>query len=168
MVEAGNTTAACLGFELNLKPYPRVVSRVRRLVEREFTEGGGDPEAVFRLAMVTHELLENAVKYSDGAEVRLEVQLDPTAGHMRARMTNTTSPQHRERLRARVRLLKSAARPSEVYEDLMRRPPKSDGESGLGLARIVSEGGLDLNLEDHGNAITIEASSVPVGSTVHG
>jgi two-component sensor histidine kinase len=167
-VEVGNTRAASLGFELNLKPYPRVVSRVRRLVEREFTEGGGDPEAVFRLAMVTHELLENAVKYSDGAEVRLEVQLDPTGGGMRARMTNTTSPKHRERLRAQVRLLKSAARPSEVYEDLMRRPPKTDGESGLGLARIVSEGGLDLSLEDHGSSITIEASSVRLGSAVHG
>jgi two-component sensor histidine kinase len=168
MVEAGNTTATCLGFELNLKPYPRMVSRIRRLVEREFTEGGGDPEAVFRLAMVTHELLENAVKYSNGADVRLEVQLDPTRGDMRARMTNATSAEHRQRLRARVDLLKGAARPAEIYQDLMRRPAETEGESGLGLARIVSEGGLDLNLEDHEHAVTIEARSVPFGSPVHG
>ncbi len=168
MVEAEISKDACLGFELDLKPHPRMVSRVRRLVEREFTEAGGDPEAVFRLAMVTHELLENAVKYSDGSEVRLEVRLDTVRGNMRARMTNAASAEHRERLRARVGLLKSAAQPSEVYEDLMRRPPKSDGESGLGLARIVSEGHLDLSLEDHGNSVTIEARSVPRGSSVYG
>lgn len=145
-----------------------MVSRVRRLVEREFTESGAAPEAVFRLATATHELLENAVKYSNGAEVRLEVQLDPSGGAMRARMTNATSPKHRERLRARVGLLKSAARPSEIYEDLMRRPPETDDESGLGLARIVSECRLDLNLEDHGQSVTIEARSIPFGSQVHG
>ncbi len=168
MVEAEDTTSASLGFELNLRPHPRMVSRVRRLVEREFTESGGPPEAVFRLAMVTHELLENAVKYSNGPEVHLEVRLNPVAGNMSARMTHATSAEHRDRLRARIGLLKSAARPSEVYEDLMRQRPKTDGESGLGLARIVSEGHLDLSLEDHGGSITIEASSVPLGSTVHG
>jgi hypothetical protein len=160
--------ALSLGFELDLKPHPRMVSRVRRLVEREFAEGGGDSEAVYRLAMVTHELLENAVRYSEGDEVKLEVQLDTTRGQMRARMTNTTSPKHRERLRARIGLLKSAARPSEVYEDLMRRPPRPDGESGLGLARIVSEGHLDLSVEDHGDSVTVEARSVPFGSVAYG
>lgn len=167
-MEAGTTSGDFLGFKLDLKPYPRMVSRVRRLVEREFAEGGADAEAVFRLAMVTHELLENAVKYSNGSEVRLEVQLDTTRGAMRARMTNTTSAKHRARLRARVGMLKRASRPSDIYEILMRRPPKTDGESGLGLARIVSEGQLQLSLEDHGNSVTIEASSLPSGGSAHG
>jgi two-component sensor histidine kinase len=168
VVESGNSTVASLGFELNVKPYPRMVSRVRRLVEREFSEGGGAPEAVFRLAMVTHELLENAVKYSDGSEVHLEVHLDLARGDMLARMTNSASPKHRERLRERVGMLKNAERPSEIYEDLMRLPPETDGESGLGLARIVSEGHLDLSVEDHGDVVTVEASSAPQGRAADG
>jgi anti-sigma regulatory factor (Ser/Thr protein kinase) len=167
MVTAGNTTDLTLGFELRMKPDPRMVSRVRRMVEREFSEGGGDAEAVNRLAMVTHELLANAVKYASSDEVTLEVHLDPTGGEMSARMTNTTSAQHRERLRARVEQLQNSARPSDLAEDWPRRPLLTEGELGLGLARIFMEGHLDLNLEDHGDSITIEASSVKARNALH-
>ena len=57
-----------LSFALKIQPHPRMVSIIRRFVEESFEKLVGDPEAVFRVSLAVHELLENAAKYmvSDG------------------------------------------------------------------------------------------------------
>jgi hypothetical protein len=161
MVVPGPIPPAHLSVELALQPHPRIVSIVRRFVEESFAKLGGDPEAVFCVAMAAHELLENAAKYSTGETVQLEVQLDTSCDSVWTRITNDTTPVHRARLRERVRLLQNAARPFEIYQTLMRRSFRMGEESGLGLARICGEGGLALAMEDSGNSVTIVASSQP-------
>ena len=52
------------GFDLSIDPNPRFVSTVRRFVEEAFDRLSCEPDAVFRVAMTAHELLENAAKYS--------------------------------------------------------------------------------------------------------
>jgi hypothetical protein len=157
-----------MSFELRLQPYPRMVSVVRRFVEQTFAKLGGDPDAVFRVSMAAHELLENAAKYSVGEFVQLEVQLDTSCDHLRTRLTNETTPAHRARLRDRIKLLQGALRPMDLYQTLMRRSFESGEESGLGLARICGEGDLDLSMEDFENTVTIVASSHPPRSDQHG
>jgi anti-sigma regulatory factor (Ser/Thr protein kinase) len=65
-----------LGFcEVSFEKRPELVSIVRRFVSDFYDRTLADPEATSRVALATHELLENAVKYSrDGrAKVRIEV-----------------------------------------------------------------------------------------------
>src|SRR6185436_764691 len=65
-----------LGFcELSFEQKPELVSIVRRFVSDFYHRTLADPDATSRVALATHELLENAVKYSrDGhAKVRIEV-----------------------------------------------------------------------------------------------
>ena len=145
-----------------------MASVIRRLVQESFANLGGDPESVSRLCMATHELLENAAKYSVGESVRLEVEFDLSGGFIRTQLTNETTPVHRARLRDRIRLLQNAEESSDLYQTLMRRSFEVGEESGLGLARICSEGDMALALEEDENTVTIAAHAHPPRNSAHG
>jgi hypothetical protein len=154
-----------LNFELSLEPNPRMVSIVRRFVEETFEKLVGDPEAIFRVSMTAHELLENGAKYAIGKRSVLRLLLEETAGGgatAQIAITNETTPEHVERLRVRIAEINRAEEPFGLYQALMRRSSKLRDESGLGLARIRAEGEMNLGLEVDGNTVTIIArANVP-------
>ena len=134
-----------------------MVSVVRRFVEESFEKVLHDADAVHRLSLAVHELLENAAKYAVGKQTALCVRYEPH-GPASIEMTNETTPEHIARLRARVREIQAAAEPFAHYQALMRRTVGVDEESGLGLARIRAEGDLSLSLQVDGTMVTIIAS----------
>jgi hypothetical protein len=149
-----------LNFELSLEPNPRMVSIVRRFVEETFEKLVGDPEAIFRVSMTAHELLENGAKYAVGRRSVLRLLLEETGdGGATAQIaiTNETTPEHVERLRLRIAEINRAEEPFALYQALMRRSSKLRDESGLGLARIRAEGEMNLGLEVNGTTVTIVA-----------
>ncbi len=138
-----------------------MVSIVRRFVEESFEKLVGDPDAVFRVSLAVHELLENAAKYSVGNKTGLSVYCESTGHAASVTLTNQTTPEHIERLRACIAEIQDSAEPSLLYQTLMRRTFGIQEESGLGLARIRAEGELDLSLEIEGSTVTIVASCPP-------
>jgi two-component sensor histidine kinase len=151
-----------LNFELNLEPNPRMVSVVRRFVEETFEKLVGDPDAIFRVSMTAHELLENGSKYASGRRAQLKVVLEATDGggaSAHIAITNETTPEHVERLRVRIAEITSAEDPFALYQALMRRSSRLRDESGLGLARIRAEGEMNLGLEVDGNRVSIVAQA---------
>jgi two-component sensor histidine kinase len=150
-----------LSFGLQIQPQPRMVSIVRRFVEESFEKLVGDPDAVFRVSLAVHELLENAAKYSVGDKTGLSVYFESTGRAASVTLTNQTTPAHIERLRACIEEIQDSAEPSLLYQTLMRRTFGVQQESGLGLARIRAEGELDLSLEIEGSTVTIVASCLP-------
>jgi two-component sensor histidine kinase len=134
-----------------------MVSIVRRFVEESFEKLYGDADAVHRISLAVHELLENAAKYSVGPQTGLRIRFQPN-GPARIELTNETTPEHVARLRTCVSEIQAAPEPFAHYQHLMRRSVGIDEESGLGLARIRAEGDLDLSLEVHGTTVTIVAS----------
>jgi hypothetical protein len=154
-----------LNFELSLEPNPRMVSIVRRFVEETFEKLVGDPEAIFRVSMTAHELLENGAKYAVGKRAVLRLLLEETAdggASAHIAITNETTPEHVERLRLRIAEIDRAEEPFALYQAMMRRSSKLRDESGLGLARIRAEGEMSLGLEVNGTTVTIVArTSVP-------
>ena len=150
-----------LNFELCLEPNPRMVSIVRRFVEETFEKLVGDPDAIFRISMAAHELLENAAKYSVGRRAILRVvfeELDNGASAHIA-ITNETTGEHVSRLRSRVAEIAGAEDAFGLYQTAMRRNLKSRDESGLGLVRIRAEGEMSLGLEVNGSTVTILAKA---------
>jgi hypothetical protein len=156
-----------LNFELSLEPNPRMVSVVRRFVEETFEKLVGDPEAIFRVSMTAHELLENGAKYAVGRRVVLRLVLDEREGGARAQiaLTNETTPEHVERLRHRIAEIERAEDPFAFYQAMMRRSSKLRDESGLGLVRIRAEGEMNLGLEVNGATVTIIAQATVQGRT---
>src|SRR5215217_7663315 len=51
-------------FELAFSPNMRLIAVVRRFVSEFYNQVLSDPETTSRLTLASHELLENAVKYS--------------------------------------------------------------------------------------------------------
>jgi two-component sensor histidine kinase len=150
-----------LNFELSLEPNPRMVSIVRRFVEETFEKLVGDPDAIFRISMAAHELLENGAKYAVGRRAILRVVLEEqeTGASAHIAITNETTKDHVERLRARISEIAGTEDPFGLYQTLMRRSSKMREESGLGLARIRAEGEMALGLEVVGSTVTIVASA---------
>jgi hypothetical protein len=151
-----------LNFELSLEPNPRMVSIVRRFVEETFEKLVGDPEAIFRVSMTAHELLENGAKYAVGKRAVLRLVLgeeDDGSATAQIAITNETTPEHVERLKARIGEITRAEDPFALYQALMRRSSKLRDESGLGLARIRAEGEMNLGLEVDGTRVTIVAKA---------
>jgi hypothetical protein len=117
--------------------------------------------------MAAHELAENITKYSTGSRVSLEVELSETAGaHMLSVKTrNQTSPERLVEVEKRLSELKSTLDPVELYDRMIEATASLEGVSGLGLARIRAEGGLDFDYEINGNELTlIVQSAVPTPS----
>ncbi len=138
-----------------------MVSIVRRFVEESFEKLVGDPEAVFRVSLAVHELLENAAKYAVGDKTGLTVHFESNGSAARIKLTNHTTPEHIARLRACIDEIQASPEPFVLYQSLMRRTFGVQDESGLGLARIRAEGELDLSLEIEGSMVTITASCLP-------
>jgi two-component sensor histidine kinase len=156
-----------LSFGLQIRPQSRMVSIVRRFVEESFDELVGDPEAVFRVSLAVHELLENAAKYAVGDKTGLSVHFESNGSAARIKLTNETTPEHIARLRSCIEEIQSSKEPFALYQTLMRRTYGVPNESGLGLARIRAEGELNLSLEINGSMVTIIASCLPTRRHSH-
>jgi len=154
-----------LSFGLQIQPHARMVSIVRRFVEESFEKIVGDPEAVFRVSLAVHELLENAAKYAVGDQTGLQVHFETNGSAVRIKLTNQTTPEHIERLRTCISEIQTAEEPFVLYQNMMRRTFGIQKESGLGLARIRAEGELDLSLEIDGTMVTIVASCLSARGT---
>ncbi|MGE0788277.1 MAG: hypothetical protein AB7S26_21570 [Sandaracinaceae bacterium] len=113
-----------------------------------------------RVALVAHELLENAVKYGmPGVDIQLEVRF-PTSGHgFEVRVSNEAVASRGELLRRELeRLMSMEAAPA--YIDAIRRTRRLvTGSCGIGLARIRSEVGVELSVENEGARLTVVAST---------
>jgi two-component sensor histidine kinase len=147
-----------LSFGLEIQPQARMVSIVRRFVEESVEKIVGDPEAVFRVSLAVHELLENAAKYAVGDKTGLSVHFESNGSVANIKLTNQTTPEHIERLRACISEIQASDEPFVLYQNMMRRTFGIQEESGLGLARIRAEGELNLSLEIDGSTVTIVAS----------
>jgi hypothetical protein len=130
------------------------VPDVRRFVER-LHRRMSDPEDVSRVAMATHELLENAVKFSTDGATCLRVEIGGSQVSITTR--NRARPDDLDELRQIAIELRSALDPMLYYLDKMRRSKSRTG--GLGLGRVAAEGEMKLELVLDGDVVQIRAEA---------
>jgi anti-sigma regulatory factor (Ser/Thr protein kinase) len=63
-------------FELNFRPNVALVSVVRRFVTEFYQRFLSDADGTSRVALATHELLENAVRYSKDGETTIRIEVE--------------------------------------------------------------------------------------------
>lgn len=146
-----------LFVRLSFCPSEQLVSAISQLVSDFCQMGLRDLDISYRFRMAAHELAENITKYSTTSRVSLEVELAEVAGvHMLSVKTrNETSPERLIEVEKRLKELKSAVDPVELYDRMIEETAPLEGVSGLGLARIRAEGGLDFDYEISGNELTL-------------
>jgi hypothetical protein len=161
-----------LGFcELSFERKPELVSIVRRFVSDFYDRTLADPDATSRVALATHELLENAVKYSrDGrAKVRIEVSGVGERVRVRIKTRNRGNPEDAEHIRGMIAEMNSMDA-NVYYLKLMRKNASRTDGSGLGLARIHAEAEMNMSVSCGKNGtITVTAETeVPLAQRKEG
>jgi hypothetical protein len=146
-------------FEMSFCPSLELVSLVRRFVGTFYLRVLDDADLASRVALATHELLENAVKYSlDGeTNIRMEIRRVPTGHDIEIRTRNRTSPERAARLAGNIDEMNQLGNPFKFYQTLMRRSAKSDAPGGLGLARIAAESEMKISCVVNNDTVEVRA-----------
>jgi two-component sensor histidine kinase len=147
-------------FELRFQPTVALVSTVRRFVSDFYRELLLDDDFSNKLAMATHEMLENACHYSIDRRSELVISLhrDGPEYVVTIRTKNRATDERLVKVRGALDEVVSAEDASALYNQLVRRAAKrQDGGSGLGLGRIRAEADLDLSYAIEGDTIVVTA-----------
>ena len=149
-------------FELTFRPDLELVTDVRAFVEQLYQRVLHDKELSGRLAIATHELLENAVKYSLDGETSLRIDVAPAAGAraIAVRTRNRADARHVTTLRGYLDEMQASDDPTAYYLSRMRRAAGGADVSQLGLARIRCEAEMQLSCSVEGDTVTVQAETL--------
>lgn len=148
-------------FELRFQPTVALASTVRRFVSDFYRELLRDPDTSHKLAIATHEMLENAVHYSSDRRSELLISAHRQGRDVAIviRTKNRATSERLAKVRAALDEVVGADDPGALYNVLVRRAAKrTDGGSGLGLGRIRAEADLTLSYAIEGDVIAVTAS----------
>lgn len=145
-------------LELRLKPSVSIITAIRRSVTSIFDRVLDDPDASARLALATHELLENALRHSTNGDTFLNIRVDGSASEVRVETRNQASAAKIEKLQKRA-VKMAHGDPQMGYLEAMREAALSDEIGGLGIARICAEGGMDIDVQTEGDMVHVIAST---------
>jgi hypothetical protein len=162
-------------IELSMPPVWERIDTVREAVMRclgaIYPDGDGLGEA---LAMVSAELLENAVKYGKPSNTEIQFRLAGDSDGLEVIVTNQAGddPGHVGKLLERVHWLARFSNAADAYlaalAELYRAPEANALGGGLGIVRVAHEGGCGVVVDlSKPGVITVRASRAVAGG-LHG
>lgn len=156
-----NDVDADAWIELAFSPCVRQVSTVRRFVISLCDNLLDDADAISRIALTTHELLENTVRYSlDGKmALRIEVRRREGATIVGIQTKNRASQENAEALARLLEEMAEAPDANEYYLTLMKRSARRSDGSGLGMGRIRAEGEMQVSCTIEGDVVALRAEA---------
>jgi hypothetical protein len=156
------TVTTSLDLDLPLTVSPSMVSPTRRIIEAKLGPVLEDEDAIFRVAMTAHELLENAAKYASDGKARLELSVTPRdeGAIVRVVVTNNSTSEHIKELGNCYAEMNAAKDAMAHYFSLMRMNAKSGALSRLGLARVRAEGEMEIEVDVEGERVKVVASGI--------
>lgn len=157
--------SAALSLEVELRPEWHNVTRASEAVALLVLGSYGDGDLRDALAMVSAELLENAIKYADPQRlVKLAIHED--ASDIVVAVTNAVvRSEEVQRLADRLAWLRSHDDPAAAWAAALAQATSPAGaRSGLGIVRIAHEGGsrVDYDASQPG-VLTVRAALAKAG-----
>jgi anti-sigma regulatory factor (Ser/Thr protein kinase) len=129
------------------------VPDVRRFIEK-LHRTASNPDDIERVAMATHELLENAVKFSTDGSASLCVEVGGSQVTIVTR--NRAKTDDLQELYKIGRDLAEALDPMLFYLEQMRHSHRA---GGLGLGRVAAEGQMKIEVILDGDVVQIRAEA---------
>jgi hypothetical protein len=144
---------------LEFEPSAGQISTVRRFIDEFFGRSIGETLS-WQIALTTHELLENSMKYSlsGGSRLRIDIVREAETT-VTVQTTNRARPADIEALELAFAEMETFADPFDYYQTLMARTARRPVGSGLGLARIRAEASMELSWELAGETVHLRAST---------
>jgi hypothetical protein len=155
----GSTKEDPAYFELCFRPCVELVSTVRRFVSDFYANVLADADLGSRLALATHELLENAVKYATSSETTLRVEVMRATGIATVTSWNDTDDSHIATIHRLFEDMAGTESAAAYYESLLKGERTAVSSSGLGLARVGAEAEMGLHYEVSGKRVCIRAQT---------
>jgi hypothetical protein len=146
-------------FHLTFRPNLKHVSTVREFVVQFYRRSLVDNEMSSRLAIATHELLENAVNYAADDETSLRVEI--AQDQLIIKTWNRSDEGRLARLCALIDEM-NANDPDHFYQTVMERTAFAEG-SGLGLARIRAEAEMQVAYQIEHGSVCVRATAAITG-----
>ena len=148
-------------FHLVFRPNIKLVSTVRRFTGEFYRRVLVDQELASRLALATHEMLENAVAYADDEETAIRIEVD--GDMLSVRTWNRATPERLASMKASIDRVMAASDPDLYYQEMMSVASRRNDGSGLGLARVRHEAEMNLSYEIDNDRACIRAVTKIVG-----
>ncbi len=145
--------------EITFSPSPTLVPIVRRFVDEFYSKILNDPEITSRLVVATHELVENAVKFSTDGQTTFSIHVaeERTGRSLVIRTRNRSNLENIAVLQQMFAEIAHSPNPSAYYQVLMRRSAKLKKGSGLGLGRVRAESEMEMSLKADGMMVELQA-----------
>jgi hypothetical protein len=150
-------------LEVSLKPSIVFISLARRFIYDAYADILKDSDLAWRLGMATHELLENAVKYSTDGSMTLRITIVPQPSNRLLVLTvkNRTDAKNAEILKMAFEEMEQFKSPAQYYAAILERAAVRTEGSGLGLGRIRMEASMSLSCHLEDNVVCLQAS-IPI------
>jgi anti-sigma regulatory factor (Ser/Thr protein kinase) len=148
-------------FHLVFRPNIKLVSTVRRFTGEFYRRVLVDQELASRLALATHEMLENAVAYADDEETAIRIEVD--GDMLSVRTWNRATPERLASMKASIDRVMAASDPDLYYQEMMSVAARRNDGSGLGLARVRHEAEMNLSYEIDNDRACIRSVTKIVG-----
>lgn len=150
-------SSAPIRLFIRMNPPWVFIDEIRRFVESFCSCGALGPDREAQIALAVHELMQNAVPHARGADVELDLEVDPRADKVTARVTNDCPEEEFVALRERIEAMYREPDALRDYLRTMKEQP-STARGGLGLARVRFEAQMDLKVcRSAADRITVEA-----------
>lgn len=140
------TTMSADYVEMRFGPRWTYISCVRKFVAGFFMIGLADKERAEQISMAASELLENAVKYASEDDSYLKISIARQLNEVDVCVKNKAESHHINTLRREFATI-HAGQAEQVYLKKMEHAALTEGQSRLGLIRILYEAGARLRLD---------------------
>ena len=148
-------------FHLVFRPNIKLVSTVRRFTGEFYRRVLVDQELASRLALATHEMLENAVAYANDEETAIRIEIEGDL--LSVRTWNRAAQDRIDEIKASIDEVMSAPDADAYYQNQMTRAAKRTDGSGLGLARIRHEAEMNLSYVIDKDKVCVRAVAKIIG-----
>ena len=152
-------------IDLTVRNEWKNIDLLRTSVQNCFIAVFADLDGCHAIAMVTGELLENALKYGDWSNAdraMFRLRVHGREGNIEVSVQNPLkqSDQHAASLQTSLEWLNSFPKPEAAYRARMLQIAQEDSESApskLGLVRIAFEGNCRISAKVDKGAVTVTA-----------